>query len=68
MAPEPHRGKVAQPAMIPLVAKKVHTQLASLVNVAHRCTGQVAELKGLSLVEVIQATTENARTMYSLPK
>lgn len=50
MAPEPHRGKVAQPAMTPLVAKKV------------------AELKEISLAEVIRATTENARTVYSLPK
>ncbi|ELR15523.1 hydrolase, TatD family protein [Acanthamoeba castellanii str. Neff] len=28
----------------------------------------VAELKGTSLAEVIRATTENARTVYSLPK
>lgn len=29
---------------------------------------QMAELKGISLAEVIRATTENARTVYSLPK
>jgi Tat protein secretion system quality control protein TatD with DNase activity len=28
----------------------------------------VAELKGTALAEVIRATTENARTVYSLPK
>jgi Tat protein secretion system quality control protein TatD with DNase activity len=28
----------------------------------------MAELKGISVAEVIRATTENARTVYSLPK
>jgi len=75
MAPEPHRGKVAQPAMTPLVAKKVwyprHARTRSTqqtLTPVHCAHIQMAELKGISVAEVIRATTENARTVYSLPK
>jgi len=46
MAPEPNRGKIAHPGMIPLVGSTI------------------ADLKGLSLDEVLQKTVENTNRIY----
>ena len=48
MAPEPHRGTVAHPGMVPHVAAKI------------------AEVKGVDVAEVFEATREATRRTYGI--
>ena len=48
LAPHPYRGKINEPAFIPVIAQNL------------------AELKGVSLQEVEEITTENARRLFKI--
>jgi TatD DNase family protein len=48
MAPEPHRGTVAHPGLVPHVAAKI------------------AEVKGVDVAEVFEATREATRRTYGI--